>query len=346
MILDALALEAKLTPEAALSIIQKSLAQKGWKKHEVADIKLVYTPFWTFSFDVVTGGQGPTPTGRTALNAFSGDLNDLVPVILDRPIKRSKNAQEGAEVESTNVTQHEAKETAAMKIAAHVGGITKDMIAVSALNKIYVPFYRVWVNVADDTYKIEVDAAMGAPAGLDEIPTRKKGWDEATSETIDKMKSPKGWVELGAQTAGAAAGAAKPGGENTRYLIMGAVILVLLWFVFGRGSAGDVSCALDDNYLGTPSLFGIWGSRPVEPAYGINRTLYVRGECDITNTGKEKLPAVIVSVAVKAGGVPVIRNTIVARDIPSTTGMPTQKKFELNWTDTGATDFSFEYEKL
>jgi len=228
VILDAVALEAKLTPEAALSIVQKSLAQKGWKKHEVADIKLVYTPFWTFSFDVVTGGQGPTPTGRTALNAFSGELNDLVPIILDRPIKRSKTAQEGAEVESTSVSQHEAKDTAAMKIAAHVGGITKDMIAVSALNKIYVPFYRVWVNVADDTYKIEVDAAMGAPMGLDDIPTRQKGWDEATSETIDRMKSPKGWAELGAKTAGVAVGATKPGGENTRYIILGLVILVLL----------------------------------------------------------------------------------------------------------------------
>ncbi|MFH0835006.1 MAG: hypothetical protein V1881_01550 [Candidatus Micrarchaeota archaeon] len=346
MILDAQALEAKLTPEAALSIIQKSLAQKGWKKHEVADIKLVYTPFWTFSFDVVTGGQGPTPTGRTALNAFSGELNDLVPIILDRPIKRSKTAQEGAEVESTSVSQHEAKDTAAMKIAAHVGGITKDMISVSALNKIYVPFYRVWVNVSDDTYKIEVDAAMGAPMGLDEIPTRQKGWDEATSETIDRMKSPKGWAELGAKTAGAAVGATKPGGENTRYIILGLVILVLLWFVFGRGSAGDVSCKLDDNYLGSPQFLGLFGAKPIEPAYGINSTLYVRGQCDIANRGTAPIPVVIVSIGIKNGDIAIARNTIVARDIPATTSGATQKKFELNWTNTGATDFSFEYEKL
>jgi len=53
MMLDAQAFQTVLTPEAALGIIQKTIAQKGWKKSEVTDIKLVYTPYWLFSFDVI-----------------------------------------------------------------------------------------------------------------------------------------------------------------------------------------------------------------------------------------------------------------------------------------------------
>ncbi|MBI5061550.1 MAG: hypothetical protein HZB67_04525 [Candidatus Aenigmarchaeota archaeon] len=52
MLLDAPALSPVLTPEQALGIIQKSVSGKGWKKYDVAEIKLVYSPYWLFSFDI------------------------------------------------------------------------------------------------------------------------------------------------------------------------------------------------------------------------------------------------------------------------------------------------------
>src|SRR3989338_6310434 len=67
MILDAPTFELVLTPEAALGIIQKEVSRKRWAKWEVEDIRLVYTPYWIFSFDVTA--EGAQPSGRVAMNA-------------------------------------------------------------------------------------------------------------------------------------------------------------------------------------------------------------------------------------------------------------------------------------
>ncbi|KKW37671.1 MAG: hypothetical protein UY87_C0087G0010, partial [Candidatus Peribacteria bacterium GW2011_GWC2_54_8] len=86
-----------LSPEAALGIVQKTVLSKGWKQFDVSDVKLVYTPYWVFSFDVLAGESNPT--GKTALNAYTGELNDYVPYLIERPLKKVKETEEGAEAE-------------------------------------------------------------------------------------------------------------------------------------------------------------------------------------------------------------------------------------------------------
>jgi hypothetical protein len=68
--------------------------------------------------------------------------------------------------------------------------------------------------------KIEVDGVTGFPLNIEEVPTREKGWLEVTADTLDKMKSPSGWVELGGSVATAAGGKISSGaakaGEQTK----------------------------------------------------------------------------------------------------------------------------------
>ncbi len=233
MLLDAPSFKAVITPEAALGIIQKAVELKGWKQYDISDVKLVYTPYWLFSFDVLVGES--SPTGKTALNAFTGDLNDFVPYLLERPSKKTTHTEEGAEVEvlPTAISKAELAEAGVTKVAAH-SGLKKESVSVSAATKYYIPSYQVWVDAAGDSFKIDVDAVVGNPQGIEAIPERKKGWSEAAGEAVRKMKTPAGWIELAGRAVGAAAGLGKPSAgadgkgmqsQTVKYAVLGLIVL-------------------------------------------------------------------------------------------------------------------------
>ncbi len=267
MVLDAATFELILTPEAALGIIQKEVAHRRWRKIEVEEIRLVYTPYYLFSFDVKGEANAPPITGKAALNAYTGDISDFIPFLLERPLKKTKTTGEGAEVEETAISPSEAKETAREKIAAQTG-LNKEMVAVSAFSKVYIPFFRVWLEVAHHPLKVEVDAFTGTPMGMEGLPEREKSWGEATSETLSKLKSPSGWAELtgkavsslsGKGDSHGAAGGAHGGGEHgaeeesgkqKRWLILLGVIAVLVYLLFLRPSTG-INCSGEIQDFGT-----------------------------------------------------------------------------------------------
>jgi len=357
MMLDAQAFQTVLTPEAALGIVQKTIMQKGWKKPEVTDIKLVYTPYWLFSFDVIAV-QGPSPSGKTALNAYTGELNDFIPILFERPLKKTRITPEGVEVEvePTSIDAREAKSVAQSKVAAHVG-LKPENISVSAFTKYYVPFYRIWVDVANDSYKIDVDACLGAPLGVEQIPERPKTWEEATGETLQKLKTPKGWIELGGKvfsrgesTAASAAETAGGGRKlSFKYLALGAIIVILLFFLLSRqlGGGVTVSCKVYQDFLGEPPFLG-FGEQPLEPKIGRDGKLFIKGECELNNQGSQTT-SVVVQTRVKKKSNPneiLGLNLTMAPQLPPSSGRPSVKEFMISWDGVRDDDYKFEYEKL
>lgn len=348
MILDAQSFKTVLTPEAAMGIVQKALAQKGWKKFEIEDVKLVYVPYWLFSFDVIAQG-GASPTGKTALNAFTGELNDFIPVLFDRPLKKTRETAEGveAEIEPTSITAGEVKEAAAVKVAAHVG-LGKDSVSISGATKFYVPFYRIWVDVANDTFKIDVDAMLGYPSGLEALPERTKSWDEATKETVEKLKTPSGWAELGSKTVSevgkAASGAPiSGGGLSKQWLQIGLVlaILVLAYFtIVAPQTSGSVDCKLAETYLGKAAWFGL-GSRPIIPSYDANGSMFVQGACFFTNTGSG--PMTLVEKLSITSGDRILGNSVAMVVNLPPSKVPSQQYFNITWpAQPGPFAFSHE----
>lgn len=343
MILDASTFELSLTPEIALSIIQKSVNSKGWKKYEVSSIKLLYSPFYIFSFDIAAEGQAPS--GKAALNAYTGELNDFVPVLLDRPLKRSRSTADKtqAEVEPSAISAAEVKEVAAVKVASFTG-VAKEKVTISAINKLYVPFYRIWVNVANDTFKIDVDASLGAPIGLEAIPARQKGWEEATAETVEKMKSPGGWVELGSKTVqeagkiasgGGGRGGKGPFGNKAQIAVLIVIVILVLYVFVFRGSTGNVlggnsgfACAPEATYL---SAGGFMKSPSLVPEDIGNGWAEVVGSCNFTNPGKETVSS-CVSIRLKADGKATKAYKVINVMIGSGQIAPKVVPFTLNWT--------------
>lgn len=349
MILDAQSFKTVLTPEAAMGIVQKTLSQKGWKKLEIEDVKLVYVPYWLFSFDVIAQG-GSSPTGKTSLNAFTGELNDFVPVLFERPLKKTRETAEGieAEVEPTSITAAEVKEAAAVKVAAHAG-LGKESVSISGATKFYIPFYRIWVEVANDTFKVDVDAMLGYPSGLEALPERAKSWDEATKETVNKLKTPSGWVELGSKTVSEVGNAAsgKPlgggGGMNKQMIQIGLVlvILALAYFtIIAPQSAGSVDCRLAESNLGKADWFRL-GARPVVPLFDANGSMFVQGACYFTNTGSKET-TMVEKLTITSNGLILGTSTAMVVNLPPSKSA-SQQFFNITWTaQNGPFEFSHE----
>ncbi len=347
MILDAPTFELVLTPEAALGIIQKEINRKHWAKWEVEDIRLVYTPYWIFSFDVTA--EGSQPSGRVALNATTGEVDEFVPQLLDRPFKKARQTDPKspkAEVESTNISRKEVEAVAPAKVAAAVG-LKKDTITVSAIAKYYVPFFRVWATVpaeTGDSYKINVDALMGAPLGSQAIPGKEKGMEESTEETFDKLKSPAGWMSLINDT-GKALQQGGPGGLLAtplgRWAIMLAVILVLAFFVFRAPNVG-AECKPADAYLSAPE-FVFFGDTHLVPKRTTKGEFYIEGTCTFTNNNRDPQSS-CVRMNILDGKLPVAGNNTCVSNLVA--GGITEKDFRIQWPGKVQSTYVLETNKV
>jgi hypothetical protein len=349
MLLDAQTFELVLTPEIALSSVQKDLSKAGHRNIEVQQIRLFYEPFWVFTFDV-EGTQQPI-SGKTALNASSGDVNEFVPVLLERPLNRTKNTAENAEceVEPTSVDRREVERVAQARVAAQLG-VKKDQVSVSAFQKIYVPFYRIWLSLDGAPYRAEVDGCLGATFGLEGVPKRQKGMGEATKETLEKMKSPAGWADLIGRTGSAVAGglsgkqAPIPGlGQAGVWLILIAVII----FVFAlanplRGSS-TASCELKPEFYKTDFNLIVYKFQTIVPGYGDAGTRYVEGTCKFTTKNKDG-EVVCPQVYLRLDGLDTVRKS--ATELCGTkvvySDYPTAKEFRIEWDDDNA-KHSYEF---
>lgn len=365
MQLDAPAFKPVLTPEVALSIVTRAVKGKHWPKYDVSQIKLAYTPFWVFSFDVLSEGAA-SPGGKAAINAYSGELSDFVPLLFDRPLEKLREINDGeGEVEETTISRAEIANVAASKLAAQTGA-KKDQITISAITKIYAPFFRIWVDVADDTFRVDIDGALGAPFGLEAIPQRAKDWNEITTETVTKMKTPEGWMDLAgkAMTIGSGGGKAAGGilGNSTSRIAILLIVVVVLAFVAlrpaGLGGGVDSSCYINDAYvtresgflgMGTakvtlfPACIGCPGGQ-IKPASNYS----VDGVCSYVNrAGKEVRTVTTIALTVDGKRT---SNIVTLLSEPNAGGFVLNKSWTLTWPattgDPATTSYGVEYQHL
>lgn len=261
MILDNPALALNINVQDLNSIIEKTLRERNWKSFEMMDIKLVYTPFYLFNYDVLleqkveqqTYSQGSS--GVSAINAITGRLEPFLVEIMNRqPVKYEKDITHGLQfdVEQAAIRQAELQDTCKIKMAGQFS-VGKEAIAVSGFRLIYWPVWKVFVTLPNNIQRMEVDAVAGYTLNLEEVPKREIGWIEVTAETINKLKTPEGWKELtktalSVTTAGfkGAAGKeakGKAGGVSYwlfhtrmgRYTILFLIILILVaFYIFPR----------------------------------------------------------------------------------------------------------------
>lgn len=206
-----------------MGILEAILKGKNWKDFELANLKLFYVPYWVFNYDIYQEGQTPDGAliaqetgGAMYMNAITGKLEPiLVEILKSVPVSYTKEITHDIEheVELPVITRDEVKkEVGPVKIGGTLG-IPKGSVTISGLKMVYVPIWRVWVSLKTSIQKIEIDGISGTPLNFEEVPERQKTMIEVTQETIEKLKTPQGWVDYSKKAIsfgiGAAVGAAR-----------------------------------------------------------------------------------------------------------------------------------------
>ena len=338
MLLDAPGFVFNIQPENALSVIQRVVNSKRWDDYELSEIQPVYTPFYVFTYDINTG-EG-AQSGRAALNGNTGELNEYVPMLLDKPIKKinSTPPDMSVDVESTSISLGEVKELAAGKIASQTGG-KKEMVTISAISKYYVPFYRVWVDVAGDNYKLEVDGCLGTPFGAEAIPEREKTWEESAKETVKKIQTPAGVIELAGKTVKEVSGGVGSKNSQNKYLIWIILILIIIaaGYFYLNQSKGSISCSVSPQFVQS-SWFGL--QKTLNPGVSGNVSFFT-GSCTLSSN--KLLQHILANVFVTSKGVKIASYNL---NVSSISTYPLTVPFDINFTPSAEGGYTVQGEIL
>jgi len=221
MLLEYPALTLSIGVQDILGILEDTLKEKNWKNFELANMKLLYTPYYLFNYDTLVEvemegrrySQGFS--GLMAMNAVTGELEPLLTDIMEKqPVSYEKEISHDLkyEVEPLAMSKKEVADAARVKIAGQFN-LGKQDISVSGFRVVYWPVWRVFIQLPkpQGVQRMDVDAVSGYPLNFEQVPIREKGWLEVTSDTLAKMKTTKGWSELGKGVATAAARTASKG---------------------------------------------------------------------------------------------------------------------------------------
>lgn len=219
MVLENPALTLSVGVQDILSILEAILNQRGWKDFELANLKLVYAPYYIFNYDILVEEEGEAgassqgTSGLMAMNAMNGKLEpSLVDMLESQPLQYEKEISHDLEyeIEKPAITAEELKSSGRLKLAAQFS-IKKDAVSISGVRLVYWPIWTVFVELGHMVQKIEVDGVSGVSLNIEQVPEREKGWMEVTGETLQKMKSPSGWAALTASVTTAAGRSLKKG---------------------------------------------------------------------------------------------------------------------------------------
>lgn len=206
MLLDIPAVKNRLSINDVLGILDGVIKQKHWRTFDVASLKLVYIPFWTFNYDLYMEAkdqlgrtQSQAVGGRMAVNAISGNLSpEIIKMIEEEPVDLENEISHNIEYEMQKpaISEEEIKEIAKIKVAGNMG-IAKENVTISGAKLIYVPIWNVFVKVSKGVYKITIDSVMGYPSNYEKVPERERGIMEVTQDKLEELKNPQAWSQYG-----------------------------------------------------------------------------------------------------------------------------------------------------
>jgi len=213
--------KVKIPLENAISLIDSSIKSKHWDNFSVAELKLVYTPFWFFSFDAFEQKENKAiskhHTGKKTLNAKTNELSDFLagfPEKDEAVIEKEVSKEFPSEILDAKISSQEAKEVASVRIASNLGFV-KENVLISGLELFFVPLWVTFVTVNNQNFRIQINAVSGDTSGAEKVPEREKGFLEITQETINDLKSPGAWVEYSKQASKGVTSVFSKGGETS-----------------------------------------------------------------------------------------------------------------------------------
>ncbi len=250
MVLDAPALQLRITMEDVMGILERILKERHWKSFDLANISLLYVPYWFFNYDVYqeSEGQSRNYSAQMCMDAVRGDLKPIMINILDNiPVEQSTEINHGVKYELMKplVSKDEAKSIAQLKVAGEMQ-LPKSTVTISGAHLVFIPIWRIWVTLKSGIQRIELDGVSGSPFHIERVPEKQRGIQEVTMDMLHDLTTPAGWVDYSKKAfdwglgvvsqAGASAGGSgfMPWLTNTRsgrLTMLAVVIIALLSYV-------------------------------------------------------------------------------------------------------------------
>ena len=181
-------------------VVADTLRKKHWHRFKEGTVKLVYIPVYVFTYEVFVEENGVVvmeQSGKVAVNGETGDLLEHVPVVLDEmPLELVTETKHDYRMEANDfvLTKEEAKELAQIKLASLLK-LPRNSIRIVGGSKLLWPVWRVWVEVREGSYRLDVDGVTGTVFGAEKVPERELGWYEITQQVLTELRSPKGWIK-------------------------------------------------------------------------------------------------------------------------------------------------------
>lgn len=190
-----------------MKLLENLLKDRNWHNFKVAEIKLVYVPFWKTSyiafFEKVSDGQKIVSRTVSSKRALDNQLrfdDELLFLLGSSAVEKKPAHAYPFEVVKAHIPENDAKKIVQIKLAEMLM-LGKDNVIVSELEKFYFPKWVAFLEVAEGTYRIEVNAVNGKIFGREKVPLREKGWLEITSETLNELKEPEAWARYASEIA-------------------------------------------------------------------------------------------------------------------------------------------------
>ena len=213
MLLNKPSFPISFTFEDTVALIEDLIKARGWTEFEVADITLVYTPYWIFNYtafqeaiseDTKAKVVSDFSEGQIAMNAETGEFNDEVAGLMEGyTLERIRKPEENYQfqINHPRIEEEQVKKIAPLKLAQKMQ-LGRDNVVISGLTMAYVPTWIVNISVAEGVFRIEVNAVTGETFGEEEVPEREKGWMEVTQETLEELKEPGAWLRYSSEIMG------------------------------------------------------------------------------------------------------------------------------------------------
>ncbi len=181
-------------------IVADTLRSKHWHHFKEGTVKLVYEPVYLFTYDVFFEENNTVvgeTSGKVAISAVDGHLIEHIPYVMDEmPIEFTKEPKHSyqMEVKDVSLSKEEAKELAQIKLASTLK-VPKNAVKVVGGSLLLWPVWKVWVEVREGSYRIDIDGVTGMVFGAEKVPERELGWYEITQNVLTELRKPSGWIK-------------------------------------------------------------------------------------------------------------------------------------------------------
>ncbi len=178
--------------------IKEKIEEKNWFEFEVIEVKIIFFPYYFFSYEAFFEEENKTVSqtvnGKLALNGMTSTLEELSFPESSELVSEIKDLAENIPFVEHSFELNEKVEVITQIKTAEKLQLPKDNVIIHSLKKVLYPVWIIDFSVEEQTFQFTVSGVDGTVFSEEEIPERKQGFWEITSETLDELKHPESWI--------------------------------------------------------------------------------------------------------------------------------------------------------